>query len=129
LPVSEARWAAYRLAVSSRKIPFPGMLLVWRLLPSCLPLKNGRSRLDRGVLGGYRRLLRNHGFPGARSPAQAWPEPDVHLEASLDGSLQELVDAGRIDRCGALTIAGRSLGVPSKLRLAAPSATEVFSIW
>ena len=53
--------------------------------------------------------LRIHGFPGARSPAQAWPEP----EAPLDVSLQELVDAGRIDRCGALTIAGRSLGVPS----------------
>ena len=57
--------------------------------------------------------IRIHGFPGARSPAQAWPEPDVQPEAPLDASLQELVDAGRIDRCGALTIAGRSLGVPS----------------
>lgn len=34
-------------------------------------------------------------------PEQAWPEPDVHPEASLDASLQELVNAGR------------SLGVPS----------------
>jgi hypothetical protein len=57
--------------------------------------------------------IRLHGFPGARSATQAWPEPDVQLEAPLDASLQELVDAGRIDRCGALTIAGRSLGVPS----------------
>jgi hypothetical protein len=57
--------------------------------------------------------IRIHGFPGARSPAQAWPEPDGQPEAPLDASLQELVDAGRIDRCGALTIAGRSLGVPS----------------
>jgi hypothetical protein len=57
--------------------------------------------------------IRIHGFPGTRSPAQAWPEPEVQPEAPLDASLQELVDAGRIDRCGALTIAGRSLGVPS----------------
>jgi hypothetical protein len=57
--------------------------------------------------------IRIHGFPGARSPARAWPEPDMQPEAPLDGALQELVDAGRIDRCGALTIAGRSLGVPS----------------
>jgi hypothetical protein len=57
--------------------------------------------------------IRIHGFPGARSPEQAWPEPDLQPEIPLDASLQELVDAGRIDRCGALTIAGRSLGVPS----------------
>lgn len=46
-------------------------------------------------------------------PASAPPE------ASLDASLQELVDAGRIDLCGALTIAGRSLGVPSTAVVAA----------
>jgi hypothetical protein len=57
--------------------------------------------------------IRIHGFPGARSAAQAWPEPEVQPEAPLDASLQELIDAGRIDRCGALTIAARSLGVPS----------------
>jgi hypothetical protein len=57
--------------------------------------------------------IRLHGFPGKRSPEQAWPEHDIQPEAPLDASLQELVDAGRIDRCGALTIAGRSLGVPS----------------
>jgi len=43
----------------------------------------------------------------------------VHPETSLDASLQELVDAGRIDLCGALTIAGRSLGVPSTAVVAA----------
>lgn len=57
--------------------------------------------------------IRIHGFPGARSPAQAWPDTDVSVEATLDASLSELVSAGRIDRCGALSIAGRSLGVPS----------------
>jgi hypothetical protein len=57
--------------------------------------------------------IRIHGFPGTRSPKQAWPEPDFQPEMPLDPTLQELVDAGRIDRCGAVTIAGRSLGVPS----------------
>lgn len=57
--------------------------------------------------------IRLHGFPGKRSPEQAWPAQDGPLEAPLVPALQELVDAGRIDRCGALMIAGRSLGVPS----------------
>ncbi|WP_338693230.1 hypothetical protein V5279_43435 [Bradyrhizobium sp. 26S5] len=57
--------------------------------------------------------IRLHGFPGSRSPDQAWPEPERQAEAPLDPILRELVEAGRIDRCGAVTIAGRSLGVPS----------------
>lgn len=57
--------------------------------------------------------VRLHGFPGGRSPEQTWPQQDGHLEVPLVPALQEFVDAGRIDRCGALTIAGRSLGVPS----------------
>lgn len=57
--------------------------------------------------------IRLHGFPGTRSPEQAWPQQDGHLEVPLVPALRELVDAGRIDRCGALMIAGRSLGVPS----------------
>jgi len=57
--------------------------------------------------------IRLHAFPGLRTPERAWPEPDAAAERRLDPSLQALVDAGRIDRCGAVTIAGRSLGVPS----------------
>lgn len=57
--------------------------------------------------------IRLHAFPGVRSPEQAWPEPAPETERPLDPSLQALVDAGRIDKCGAVTIAGRSLGVPS----------------
>jgi hypothetical protein len=57
--------------------------------------------------------IRVHGFPGARSPEQAWPEPEAQPERPLDRTLRDLVEAGRIDRCGAMTIAGRSLGVPS----------------
>ncbi len=63
--------------------------------------------------------IRLHGFPGRRSPEQAWPQQDDHLEVPLVPALQELVDAGRIDRCGALMIAGRSLGVPSTAVVAA----------
>jgi hypothetical protein len=57
--------------------------------------------------------IRLHAFPGIRSPEQAWPEPTAEAERPLDPALQALVDAGRIDKCGAMTIAGRSLGVPS----------------
>lgn len=57
--------------------------------------------------------IRLHAFPGLRTPERAWPEPDAAAERPLDPSLQALVDAGRIDRCGAVTIAGRSLGVSS----------------
>jgi hypothetical protein len=63
--------------------------------------------------------IRVHGFPGVRSPAQAWPEPEQQSERPLDQTLRDLVDAGRIDQCGALTIAGRSLGVPSSAVAAA----------
>ncbi|WFU45506.1 hypothetical protein QA640_46705 (plasmid) [Bradyrhizobium sp. CB82] len=38
--------------------------------------------------------------------------------------MQELVDAGRIDRCGAITIAGRSLGVPSTAVAAAVQVAQ-----
>jgi hypothetical protein len=57
--------------------------------------------------------IRLHAFPGARSPERAWPEPGMQAERPLDRALQDLVDAGRIDKCGAMIIAGRSLGVPS----------------
>jgi hypothetical protein len=63
--------------------------------------------------------IRIHGFPGTRSPEQAWPDLDIQPETHLDTCLQELVDAGRMDRCGAITIAGRSLGVPSTAVVAA----------
>jgi molybdopterin/thiamine biosynthesis adenylyltransferase len=71
--------------------------------------------LDAGLGGTPSEIfdIRIHGFPGTRSPEDAWPEPDIQPETPLDACLQDLVDAGRIDRCGAITVAGRSLGVPS----------------
>jgi molybdopterin/thiamine biosynthesis adenylyltransferase len=57
--------------------------------------------------------MRLHSFPGSRSAEQAWPAIETAPEPSLVPALEELVEQGLIDRCGAVTIAGRSLGVPS----------------
>jgi molybdopterin/thiamine biosynthesis adenylyltransferase len=57
--------------------------------------------------------MRLHAFPGSRTIAKAWPEIDVTAEPSLSPALLQLIADGRIDKCGALTIAGRSLGIPS----------------
>lgn len=57
--------------------------------------------------------LRLHAFPGSRSPEQAWPEPqDDAFAAKLNPALQKAVEEGEIDLCGAMTIAGKSVGVP-----------------
>ena len=58
--------------------------------------------------------IRIHAFPGNRTATQAWPpENEVAREQSLGGAFEKLVAEGRIDRCGAVTIGGRSVGVPS----------------
>ena len=57
--------------------------------------------------------IRVHGFPGARVPEKCWPEQNANEERPLSRALQDLVDSRRIDRCGAMTIAGRSVGVPA----------------
>lgn len=58
--------------------------------------------------------IRIHAFPGARTAAQAWPtDATKPPEQALDASLEKLVAEGRLDRCGAITIGGRSVGVPS----------------
>jgi molybdopterin/thiamine biosynthesis adenylyltransferase len=58
--------------------------------------------------------IRIHAFPGARTAAQAWPgENQQPSEHALGSALEKLVAEGRIDRCGALTIGGRGVGVPS----------------
>lgn len=65
--------------------------------------------------------IRLHAFPGLRSVDDAWPtsldaEP---IEHGLNGGLRKLVEEGRLDNCGAMTIAGQSLGVPSTAVVAA----------
>ena len=65
--------------------------------------------------------LRIHSFPGARAPAEAWPA-DAHgpdAAGTLTPALAKLVDDGRLDRCGAVNIAGSSVGVPTTAVVAA----------
>lgn len=57
--------------------------------------------------------LRLHGFPGARTAAEAWPEvSDAAAPPVLNRALRKAVEQGRLDDCGAMTIAGKSVGVP-----------------
>jgi hypothetical protein len=64
--------------------------------------------------------LRIHAFPGRRTPDQAWPAAVNSIaEVTLNPGLQRMVDQGRIDRCGAITIAGKSVGVPCTAMAAA----------
>lgn len=55
--------------------------------------------------------FRLHAFPGARSAAQAWPEAELEA-AVLTPALEKAVREGLIDQCGAMTVAGKSVGVP-----------------
>lgn len=58
--------------------------------------------------------LRIHVFPGSREPLAAWPEiPPTPSEVTLQPDLQKLVLQGRLDQCGALSIAGQAVGMPS----------------
>lgn len=56
--------------------------------------------------------IRIHGFPGRRDPARAWPEPPQAGDKPLSAALSRLVEEGRLDLCGAMTIAGQSVGIP-----------------
>lgn len=70
--------------------------------------------------------IRLHAFPGARTPARAWPEPAPVAPGELPAAYQALVDEGRLDDCGAMTIAGKSIGVPATaLAAAALQLTQV----
>lgn len=65
--------------------------------------------------------IRLHAFPGLRAVEEAWPiglddAPDAPI---LNVGLEKLLAEGRIDQCGAMTIAGHSLGVPSTALAAA----------
>ena len=65
--------------------------------------------------------IRLHAFPGLRLVEDAWPVAldDAPQESVVNGGLKKLLAEGRIDLCGQLTIAGRSLGVPSTALAAA----------
>ncbi|GGJ59790.1 hypothetical protein CDQ92_02120 [Sphingopyxis bauzanensis] len=63
--------------------------------------------------------LRLHAFPGRMTPQTAWPDVTGPTEAALNPGLEKLVVEGRLPQCGALAIAGQSLGVPSTAVVAA----------
>ena len=61
-----------------------------------------------------------HVFPGTCDPQSLWPDPPVQRESqALPERYEKLVEAGVIDRCGAVTIAGQPVGVPSTALAAA----------
>lgn len=68
-----------------------------------------------------------HGFPGSRSGDDAWPDSEQNLAPSLNPGLAKLVEEGRLDSCGAMTIAGQSLGIPSTAIAAA--VIQVTQAW
>jgi hypothetical protein len=57
--------------------------------------------------------IRLHSFPGFRPPGTAWPMSTNKEVQPLSPALSKLVGEGRLDRCGAMMIAGQSVGVPS----------------
>jgi len=77
--------------------------------------------IDAGLGGSATEVfdIRIHGFPGDRSPEKAWPLEGKTEGRPLPEALQSLINAGRLDACGALTIAGQSMGIPSTAVIAA----------
>jgi hypothetical protein len=58
--------------------------------------------------------IRNHSFPGFRTPQKAWPTQEGRAPLpTLNSVLSELVASGELDACGAMQIAGQNVGVPS----------------
>ncbi len=72
-----------------------------------------------GATGSEAFDIRVHAFPGHKSPQAAWPEIEQAAALELTPALQALVDDGQIDTCGAMTIAGKSVGVPCTAIVAA----------
>lgn len=65
--------------------------------------------------------VRLHSFPGGQEVETVWPEHLDYLQepVQINKGLQNLLDEGRLDQCGAITLAGQSLGVPSTALVAA----------
>lgn len=60
--------------------------------------------------------IRIHGFPGSRTPEAAWPnfsKSQSQDDSEIGPDLKKLITQGRLDRCGAITIAGQPVGIPS----------------
>jgi molybdopterin/thiamine biosynthesis adenylyltransferase len=57
--------------------------------------------------------IRIHSFPGHREPNVAWPEPPPAKETPPGAAYRRLIEEGRLDMCGAMTIAGQAVGIPT----------------
>jgi len=62
--------------------------------------------------------IRVHAFPGAQEAAAVWPAMQQSAR-QLPKALTDLIAQGRLDVCGAMTIAGASVGVPCTAVVAA----------
>lgn len=65
-----------------------------------------------GATGAEAFDFRLHAFPGSISAEKAWPDLQQAQPSALPENLDKLVKQGRIDLCGAQTIAGKAVGVP-----------------
>ncbi len=63
--------------------------------------------------------IRLHAFPGAQPPAAVWPEQNTNPTIAVGAGYQRLVTQGRLDACGAISIAGHPVGVPCTAIVAA----------
>ena len=63
--------------------------------------------------------IRLHAFPGAQDADCAWPASIAAAPRRVTKALEKLVAEGRLDSCGAMTIAGTSVGVPCTALVAA----------
>lgn len=63
--------------------------------------------------------IRIHAFPGTQTPDEAWPALAQADAQAVSPALAKLVEQGRLDPCGAMTIAGASVGVPCTALVAA----------
>jgi len=65
-----------------------------------------------GATGSEAFDIRLHAFPGSRAPEIAWPEIPEQTPTALPAALEALVAEGAISLCGAMSIAGKAVGVP-----------------
>ncbi|MCC2102686.1 MAG: ThiF family adenylyltransferase [Hyphomicrobiales bacterium] len=72
-----------------------------------------------GATGAEAFDIRLHVFPGTQTAASVWPEQSKSEAAALGAAYQRLIAQGRLDACGAMTIADHAVGVPCTAIVAA----------
>lgn len=72
-----------------------------------------------GATGSEAFDIRVHAFPGTQTADVVWPELAGDGERPLPENLAKLVKQGRLPQCGAITLFGKSVGVPCTAVVAA----------